>query len=432
MNEADVLAITKLNESTAVNTFSLSQKPPVFTRGEGASLFDAAGQQFIDLVCGSAVTSYGYGAPWQIEAIKQASSSGVLHTGTRLPSPFRAEFYELLVNLMPKQLSAVHLSNSGSEAIETAVKASQLATGRSSVISFYGAYHGRTSGALALTASRRAHEGFDVRPFNVHFFPYPHQDCPPLPARNPAELSKSCLELLDRALSNPLSGIRAGTVVVEAVQGVSGVVVPPAGFLKGLRDICDRHGLILIVDEIWNGFGRCGTWFAFQKEGIVPDLVTFGKAASASLPLAGVIGRPDLLKKWVPGSHTSTFQGNPIACAVGSSNIRYASENNLNGRVMHTVEPWLTRIANNAKQHAFVSATRISGAQAGIDIVNFAGLPDGECLKTIQQRGLERGVLLYGGGWFGNTLMLVPPLTISEPEMRLAEEAITATLETIQ
>jgi len=139
-----------------------------------------------------------------------------------------------------------------------------------------------------------------------------------------------------------------------------------------------------------------------------------------------------LLKKWRPGAHTSTFQGNPIACAVASANIRYASTNDLNGRVMNTVEPWLTRIADRAKQHAFVGATRVAGAQAGIDIVDSAGRPDGERLKAIQHAGLQRGVLLYGGGWTSNTLMLVPPLTISELEMRRAEEAIAATLETIQ
>jgi 4-aminobutyrate aminotransferase-like enzyme len=432
MDETEVLAFTRLAESTAVNTFGLSQEPPVFTRGEGASLFDSSGRHYIDLVCGSAVTSYGYGAPWQIEAINQASATGVLHTGTRLPSPFRAEFYELLAALMPEPLSAVHLSNSGAEAMETAVKAAQLATGKSAVVSFYGAYHGRTAGALALTASRRAHEGFDVRPFNVHFFPYPNPDCPPLPARDPAELSTACLEVLDRALSNPVSGIRAGALVVEAVQGVSGVVVPPVGFIKGLREICDRHGLIMIVDEVWNGFGRCGTWFAFQRDGVVPDLVTFGKAASASLPLAGVVGRPELLKKWRPGAHTSTFQGNPIACAVASANIRYARRTDLNGRVLSTVEPWLKTIADSARRHAFVGATRVVGAQAGIDIVDFAGRPDGERLKAMQHRGIERGVLLYGGGWYGNTLMLVPPLTISNQEMRRAEEAIAETLETTQ
>jgi 4-aminobutyrate aminotransferase-like enzyme len=221
-------------------------------------------------------------------------------------------------------------------------------------------------------------------------------------------------------------------LVVEAVQGVSGVVVPPVGFIKGLREICDRHGLIMIVDEVWNGFGRCGTWFAFQRDGVVPDLVTFGKAASASLPLAGVVGRPELLKKWRPGAHTSTFQGNPIACAVASANIRYARRTDLNGRVLSTVEPWLKTIADSARRHAFVGATRVVGAQAGIDIVDFAGRPDGERLKAMQHRGIERGVLLYGGGWYGNTLMLVPPLTISNQEMRRAEEAIAETLETTQ
>jgi len=422
-------AVTHARESTAVNTFSLVAEPPLVVRAEGATLWDEAGRAYIDMACGSGVSNFGHGVQWQHEAVERVLRTGYLHTGTRLPSPFRAEFYSELAAILPPELDTVHLLNSGAEAVETALKAAQYVTGRSGVVSFYGGYHGRTAGALAVTASKRAHQGFDARPFDVQFFPYPYVTRPPLPCTNGDSLAEACLHLLRDALRNPVSGLRASSLIVEAVQGVSGVVIPPKGFLKGLRELCDEFGLLMIVDEIWNGFGRCGQWFAFANEGVVPDLVTFGKAASASFPLAGVAGRGALLKKWVPGAHTSTFQGNPVACAVAAENIRQCKAHRLLDRCRDWVEPSLRTLAQCAVAIRGVTEYRVIGAQLALELTTVEGLPDNDRLRAVQLATLREGVLVYGGGWYSNVLMLVPPLTITPDEFERAQRGVLAALE---
>jgi len=430
MTAVNVLDVTRGHESTAANTFSLVDDPPVVVRAEGATLFDAAGREYVDLVCGSAVSNYGHGVLWQREAIEAVLQSGYLHTGTRLPSPFRADFYACLSEILPRTLTHFQLANSGSEAVEAALKVAQYATGRSGVISFFGGYHGRTMGALATTASAKARRGFDARPFNVHFFPYPYTARSPFPSAPGEELGSACLEFLRRALENPASGVvGVSALIVEAVQGVSGVVVPPKGFIKGLRDICTEFGILMIVDEIWNGFGRTGQWFAFERDDVVPDLVAFGKAASASLPLSGVAGSVDLLGQWPPGSHTSTFQGNPLSCAVAAENIRQAKKLNLIERCREWVEPALRDIGEAASDVRGVGEFRVAGAQLGIELQTDSGAPDKERVAAVQRAALRAGALVYGGGWYSNVLMLVPPLTISAGEMSRAKEAVMRALE---
>ena len=416
--------ITRARESTAVNTFSLVPEPPVVESAAGATLRDKAGREYIDMVCGSAVSNFGHGVAWQKEAVERVLQTGYLHTGTRLPSAFRAEFYSELAGILPAELDTFHLLNSGAESVETALKAAQYVTGRSGVVSFYGGYHGRTAGALAVTASKRARQGFDARPFDVQFFPYPYATRPPLPCASAESLGEACLYLLREAMRNPVSGVRAGCLIVEAVQGVSGVVIPPAGFLRGIREICDEFDLLMIVDEIWNGFGRCGQWFAFERDGIVPDLVTFGKAASASFPLGGVAGRRALLAKWAPGAHTSTFQGNPVACAVAAENIRQCKARLLLDHCRNWVEPALRNLGERAAAIRGITEFRVIGAQLGLELTTTEGLPDTARLRAVQLAALQRGVLVYGGGWYGNVLILLPPLTITPDEFERATRGV--------
>ncbi len=413
----DTLATTRAIESTAVNTFGLSDEPPVFARGEGALLFDERGARWIDLVCGSSVTNLGHGNARIADAIRSILDTGILHTGTRLPSPPRAALYEALVELAPDGLDVVHLANSGSEAIEIALKAAQHATGRSEVVAFFGAYHGRTRGALSVTASARARAAF--RPFDtaVHFMPYPYGLRPPIPGHSQHTIGDACLAYLDDALSNPFSGIAPSALIVEAVQGVAGVVIPPLGFLKGLRRICDQHGIVMILDEIWNGFGRSGLWFAFERDEVTPDLVVFGKALSGSLPLSGVVGRPELLKKWAPGTHTSTFQGNPLACAAAVASIDDIKSRRLLERTRDQIEPALIEFGARIEPIGGVAETRCLGAQAGIELITHDGAPDQSRVRAVQARCLRDGVLVYGGGWHSNVLMLVPPLVITAEEL---------------
>jgi acetylornithine/succinyldiaminopimelate/putrescine aminotransferase len=387
----DALSLTRRIESTAVNTFRLTPTPPLFVRGEGPFLYTEEGERYVDLVCGSATTVLGHGHPAQTQAISDALASGILHTGTRLPSPWRAALYRRLVEILPPHLDAVHLANSGAEAIETCLKAAIFATGRRRFIAFEGGYHGRTLGALALTHSGKLRAPFEPwdRPW-VDFAPYASTD-----AEAPAALAA-----LDAILAS--SGPCAA-VVIEAVQGVSGVRGPSATFLQGVAARAARHGALLIVDEIWSGLGRSGRWFAFEHADLRPDLVALGKGLSASLPLSAAVGRGDLLRRWPPGSHTSTFQGNPLACAAAEATLRTLRDERLVERGASEIEPWM----RTAFGH--LEGVRVVGAQMAID------LGSRERCMEVQRRALEdERILVYGGGISGEALMILPPLNIPQ------------------
>lgn len=387
----DALSLTRKIESTAVNTFRLTPTPPLFVRGEGPFLYTEEGERYVDLVCGSATTVLGHGHPAQTQAISDALASGILHTGTRLPSPWRAALYRRLLEILPPHLDAVHLANSGAEAIETCLKAAIFATGRRRFIAFEGGYHGRTLGALALTHSGKLRAPFEPwdRPW-VDFAPYASTD-----AEAPAALAA-----LDAILAS--SGPCAA-VVIEAVQGVSGVRGPSATFLQGVAARAARHGALLIVDEIWSGLGRSGRWFAFEHADLRPDLVALGKGLSASLPLSAAVGRSDLLRRWPPGSHTSTFQGNPLACAAAEATLRTLRDERLVERGASEIEPWM----RTAFGH--LEGVRVVGAQMAIE------LGSRERCMEVQRRALEdERILVYGGGISGEALMILPPLNIPQ------------------
>lgn len=401
----DPLAITRAIESTASNTFRLLPDPPVFMRGEGAFLFTERGEQYLDLVCGSATTLLGHGHPAQIHAIGDALASGILHTGTRLPSPYRAALYEMLHNVLPPHLDAVHLANSGAEAIETAMKAAIYATGRRRFVAFEGGYHGRTLGALALTHAAAIRTPFE--PWQdtwVSFAPYACTD-----AEAPAALA-ALDYLLAGAGARPYAG-----VVIEAVQGVSGVRGPSTTFLAGVAQLARRHGALLIVDEIWSGLGRAGRWFSFQHANIAPDLVALGKGLSASLPLSAVAGRADLLRKWPAGMHTSTFQGNPLATAAAVATLRTIRDEGLVERAEALIAPALRDGLSG------LPGVRVIGAQAAVDLPTRA-----LCLEVQREALTAERILVYGGGLTGRSLMILPPLTISLHDLQHALDRLRA------
>ena len=422
---AETLARTRAVESSAGNTFS-SGDPPDIVTGAGAWLVDRAGRRYLDLVCGSATTNLGHAHPAITKAITDAMAAGVLHTGTRLPHTERARLYHLLRTVLPEALGTVQLANSGSEATEIALKAARYATGRQGVIAFMGGYHGRTRGALSVTADRRIREPFLPLDPGVTFMPYPYTLRPPLPV--PADrLVEACLDYIDRALSNPVSGIdRPAAILVEAVQGVSGVVVPPNGFLAGLREIANRHGAVLILDEIWNGFGRTGHLFGFERDGVTPDLVTFGKGMSAALPLSAVAGRAGLLDTWPAGLHTSTFQGNPLACAAAVATLNTLQAEGLVARADGPIRATFERLDLALRDAAGVAEMRVAGAMAGIEFADADGAPDAARAAALVGDARERGLLLYRGGWHGNVVMLVPPLTIESTDLEQACDVIGA------
>ena len=419
----EILAITRQRESSAANTFRTTERPPVFTSGEGAWLGTATGERYLDLVCGSATSNLGHGHPAHRAAVIRALDTGIIHTGTRLPSPFRVELYERLASILPARLGCFQLANSGAEAVEAALKAAQYATGRRRLLSFAGGYHGRTLGALSVTHGPRIRAPFSTLDRIVDFLPYP---C----AADPMEAvhdTRACLAALDARLEElaEVDDLPAA-LIVETIQGVGGVIAPPHAFLGGLQLRCRAHDVLLIADETWCGFGRCGKWFAFQRSGIEPDLVVMGKALSGGLPLSAVAGPPEVLKAWPPGMHTSTFQGNPLSCAMAVATIDTIRSEGLLNRVTNTIEVLLGRRLAPLEEFQTVREIRVVGAQAAIEFVDEEGAPDADRVGRLQRRCLDEHLLVYGGGRHGNALILVPPLVIDEADLEAALERIVA------
>jgi len=415
------LRLTRAHESTAANTFRLVPDPPVFVRGEGPWLFTADGARYLDLVCGSATTSLGHAHPAHLAALREALATGILHTGTRLPSPFRAALYDRLQAILPPGLTRVQLVNSGAEAVEAAIKAAQFATGRSRLVAFDGGYHGRTLGALSLTSGQRIRAPFHLLEATVDILPYPGTG-----VTSDQALDAARALMTNRAAAHDLPAL----VLVEAVQAVSGLVSPGATFLRGLSDLCREHDIPLALDEIWNGIGRTGHWFGFDLAGISPDIVIMGKALSSGLPLSAVAASERFLGQWPAGLHTSTFQGNPLACAMAVATLDTIIEEGLLGHVGNVIAPLMTAALQPLVGLHGIADVRIAGAQVAIEFRDSAGQLDPARAVALQRRLLGHRILAYGGGRSGECLMLVPPLSLTAETMSEALITLKSLVET--
>jgi len=327
--------------------------------------------------------------------------------------------------VLPAELSRIHLVSVGTEAVETAIKAAQYHTRRPRLFAFEGGYHGRTVGALSITHAEHLHSIFSTLKDVVTFIPYPAGAA----LGDLTELAAFCLETLEqRLVEAKAADDLPSSIILEAIQGTSGVMRPPAGFLKDVRALADRFGVLLIVDEIWTGFGRTGKWFALEHDDVVPDLVCLSKGLTAGLPLAGVAGRDDILGTWPAGIHTSTFQGNPIASAMARTTIAEMKANHwvehAAGPVASTFETALAPLRNHQK----IRDIRIVGAAAAIEFADANGSPDPTARRAVQQACFDRKLLVYGGGRRANTIMLLPPINIDVDVLSKAVEGVVVAI----
>ncbi len=292
--------------------------PLVVETATGSTLTDPDGNRFVDLAGSFAAATIGHGHPAVVAAVRDQVGR-LSHVSSASISEARVAFEEALVAIAPAGLDRVLLGLSGSDANDTALKLARTLTGRHEVIAFSGGYFGRGSGVIGLNgkARMRAAVGRDA---DAHFLPYPYPYRWPLgPGDGAGEMA---LALVRHALEDPASGIGpVAAVVVEPVQGNGGVVIPPDGFLAGLRELCDRHGAVLIFDEVQCGFGRTGRTWAAEHWNVVPDLMTVGKGIGGGLALSAVVGRAAFMAHWTPGTHTSTFMGNAVNLAAGRAAI---------------------------------------------------------------------------------------------------------------
>ena len=397
----DVRERIRALEGTGMRTF-WEPEPVVWARTEGCVVWDAEGRAYLDLYAGFAVANVGYCHPRVTQAIRK--QAGVMtHCPSAAPSEVRAELYARLGAIAPPELDRVLLAITGAMANETAVQLARAATGRRNVITFSGAYPGRSVGALRYAGKRAYREQYGIAA-EADFIPFPD------PYRSPwagdRDPGSAALGLLEHALTDPASGVEPpACVLVEPIQGNGGVVVPPDGFLRGLRELCDRTGTVLVFDEIQCGFGRSGRMWACEHEGVVPDLMTVGKGIGGGLALAALLGRSELMTTWEPDAVTSTFLANALNAAAGCAAIDVLRDEGLVERSARLGARALTRLQNELTR---VADVRGRGLFLGLELAD----PD---LAAEKQRALrDRGVLVGRGGRSGNVLILAPPLVIEE------------------
>ncbi|WP_275630248.1 aspartate aminotransferase family protein [Pseudomonas sp. 273] len=425
--ESPLLARQRHQES---NARSYPRRIPLaLKKASGLFVEDVEGRRFIDCLAGAGTLALGHNHPVVIEAIRQVLADELpLHT-LDLTTPVKDAFVQDLFGLLPAQLAREakiqFCGPTGADAAEAALKLVRTATGRSTVLSFQGGYHGMTQGALGLMGNLGPKKALGAVLGNgVQFLPYPYDYRCPFGLGGEAGV-KANLHYLESVLNDPESGVPLpAAVVVEVVQGEGGVVPADLEWLRGLRRITEKAGVALVVDEIQTGFGRTGRMFAFEHAGIVPDVVLLSKAIGGSLPLAVVVYR-DWLDTWQPGAHAGTFRGNQMAMAAGSAVMRYLKEHDIPAHAAAMGERLAEHLRILQRSYPQLGDIRGHGLMLGVEVVDPEGAADSlghppanpALASRIQRECLRRGLILELGGRHGAVVRFLPPLVISAEQV---------------
>jgi 4-aminobutyrate aminotransferase len=386
--------------------------------GEGSRVWDPDGREFIDMTSGIAVTSTGHAHPRVVEAIQNQAAKFVHMSGTDFYYEVEVEFAERVTSLAPGgEPKRVFLTNSGTEAVEAALKLARYATRRSRLISFVGAFHGRTMGSLSLTASKPVQRaGFGPFLDGVHHVPFPNPYRPPFGVAS-VDAGAAVLDHIEHSLfSGPVPAEEVAAVFVEPILGEGGYIVPPPDFLPGLADLCRRHGILLVADEIQTGVGRTGRWWAVDHTGVVPDILCVAKGIASGMPLGAMVA-PERLMTWPPGAHGNTFGGNPISCAAALATLDVIEDENLLANAATQGGRLLDGLNRLAAAHEIVGHVRGVGLMVAIEIVQNreSRAMDPEARDRVVDRAFDRNLLLLGAG--KSAVRVVPPLNVSASEI---------------
>jgi len=396
--------------------------PLVAKRGRGVIVEDVDGNTFLDFSAGIAVASTGHCHPEVVAAIQKQAAELIHMSGT--------DFYYDLLNHLAKKLSAVapmpgphkfYYGNSGAEAVECAIKVARYHTRRQHIIAFYGAFHGRTLGALSLTTSnpQQRRRFPPLLPGVMHVpYPYVYRDCRGGPAAQEAFALHCARFIEERLFRSAVAPEEVAAVVLEPIQGEGGYIVAPANFLEEIRRICDRHGILMIVDEVQSGLGRTGKWWAVQHAGVEPDVVTMAKGIASGMPLSVCMTRAHIMD-WPPGSHASTFGGNPVSIAAALATIDILEREAI-GNAARVGDLMIQRMQTWMARYPIVGDVRGRGLMIGVEIVRDreSRTPAGHERDAIIKRAFENGLLCLGAG--PNTIRLSPPLIVSREQADIA------------
>jgi 4-aminobutyrate aminotransferase / (S)-3-amino-2-methylpropionate transaminase / 5-aminovalerate transaminase len=416
-------------------TYLASDFPVFWEEAAGANVRDVDGNEYVDLTAAFAVAGAGHAHPRIVEAVREQAGRLMHGMGDVHPPAVKVELLRELAEVTPDGLTRSVLANSGGEAVEAALKTSVIATGRPRVLAFHGGYHGLTYGALDVSSREDFRAPFASQlGRNAVFAPYPYAYRSPF-GDEPEAVAAAVLRYVDHLLRSPGTASEGiGAILVEPIQGRGGDVVPHESFLPGLRRLCDAHGLLLILDEIYTGFGRTGRWFACEHTGVTPDILVVGKALTGGLPFAACVGRDEVMRAWPRSAgeaiHTSTFLGNPVACAAALAAIRVLRDESLVERSASLGDRMIARLQRDLGPHPNVGEIRGMGMMIGIELVKDRSTraPSPDLAGRLMIECLRRGILILGGGIHGNVISLSPPFVITDGQ---ADHALATLVEVL-
>jgi len=407
----------------ASETNSIQNLSPVWTRifsieadhAQGCYLYDIHGNIYLDFTCGIGVTNTGHCHPRVVEAIQKQAGLLIHGQANIVYHKPMLELIQELRKIINPEIDGFFFTNSGAEAIEGAIKLARHATGRTNVIVFQGSFHGRTVGTMSLTTSKTVYRsGYQPLMAGVFVAPYPYSY---RYGWSDEQTSEWCLDELEFLFVSQTAPNETAAILIEPVLGEGGYVVPPAGFLIKLREICDKYGILLIIDEIQSGFGRTGKWFAQEHFSVTPDIMTVAKGIASGLPLSGVFSRLELMKKWQTGTHGGTYGGNAVACAAGVATVKAMSDEKMPENARIRGEQLINHLRRVQLDFPVIGDVRGLGLMVGVEFRTPERKPDKATTKGVVEECFKRKLMLLTCGTYDNVIRWIPPLIVSEEEI---------------
>ncbi|HXV40595.1 MAG TPA: acetyl ornithine aminotransferase family protein [Steroidobacteraceae bacterium] len=386
--------------------------PFVISHGRGAEVWDVDGNRFLDFAAGIAVCSTGHAHPRVVSAVQEAAAK-FLHISSDYWHEGMTALAERLATLVPLgEPGMSFFCQSGTESVEGALKLARYATGRGRIIAFLGSFHGRTMGSLALTSSKYTQQaGFFPTMPGVTHVPYPNSYRPLFVG---SDQGKAVLDYIRMLFERNVPPSEVAAIVVEPLQGEGGYLVPPPGFLAGLRQICDEHGILLVFDEVQSGVGRTGKMFCAEHSGVKPDIMTLAKGLGSGMPIGAVVAKQSLMKKWKKGAHGNTYGGNPVCCAAANATLDLVQQQYA-ANAAKVGAHFMKRLAVLRGEYPCIGDLRGLGLMIGLELIEQDGSPARALVDRLLHTAWRNGLLLLSCGV--STLRFMPPLCVSEAEV---------------
>ena len=401
----------------------------VADHAEGSYIYTDDGKKLLDFTSGIGVTNTGHCHPKVVEAIREQAGLFLHAQANIVVHKPMLQLIEELRKIVPPSIDSFFFANSGAEALENAIKIARAASGKQNVIVFNGSFHGRTSLTMALTTSKIGYRtGFGPLPSGIYISPFPYAF---RMGMTEEKASAYALEQLEYLLASQTAPKDTAAILIESVLGEGGYVVPPTSFMKSLREICDKHGIMLIFDEVQSGFGHTGKWFALEHFDVVPDIITAAKGLASGMPLSGVFSRTDIMKKLDVGSIGGTYGGNAVACAAGVATIRAMRDEKMLENASERGIQLMTGLRKLQEEFPQIGDVRGKGLMIGTEFI-VDGKPEKAkpMVKEIIHAVEENNLLLLSCGTYDNIIRWIPPLNVTSQQINDGLKVFETSLET--